>query len=101
MILLNSDTYLRDSISRRGIRIKQQSSAGVVGLQGNPYRMELSSILPGVFRSISWELLDLFRFIPLLMPYKKKIPDLLRFFVTMRITICDWLNGAFFFSKKY
>lgn len=102
ILLLNSDTYLtEDSISKTAEFFKQQSSAGVVGCRMT-YPDGTIQYTARRFRSISWELLDLFRFIPLLMPYKKRSRIMLgKYFRHDENTICDWLNGAFFlFSKK-
>jgi len=53
------------------------------------------------FRTISWELLDLFRFIPNAMPYKKRAKLMMaRYFKTDFNTYCDWVNGAFFMFPK-
>jgi hypothetical protein len=72
ILLLNSDTYLKeDSISITANKFVSDKKIGVAccrmiypdgGLQFAARR----------FRSISWELLDLFRFVLLLLPYKKR-----------------------------
>jgi len=99
---LNSDTILtEDSISKTMEYAIQNPKAGVVGCR---------MIFPDGsvqytarrFRSIQWELLDLFRFIPMLMPYKKRSKLMLgKYFRHDENMACDWVNGAFFlFPKK-
>jgi GT2 family glycosyltransferase len=102
ILLLNSDTVLtEDSITKAVARLEQDPQVGVLGC-----RMEfLDGRLQYTarrFRSISWELLDLFRFIPLLMPYKARAKRMLgKYFRHDADMYCDWLNGAFFlFPKK-
>jgi GT2 family glycosyltransferase len=49
------------------------------------------------FRSIKWELLDLFRFIPFMMPYRKRAGVMLgKYFRHDENMEADWVNGAFF-----
>src|SRR6185503_8675926 len=54
------------------------------------------------FRSIQWELLDLFRFIPMMMTYRKRSRLRLgKYFKCDENLECDWVNGAFLmFDKK-
>ena len=102
ILLLNSDTVLKeDTISKCIAFIRQQNTIGVLGCR---------MVYPGGgiqysarrFRSISWELLDLFRFIPLLMSYPKRAKRMLgKYFRHDADMECDWVNGAFFlFPKK-
>jgi GT2 family glycosyltransferase len=102
ILLLNSDTILEeDSISKALDYLEQHAEAGVLGCR---------MIFPGGevqysarrFRSISWELLDLFRFIPWLMPYKQRANRMLGKYFRHDVHIeCDWVNGAFFlFPRK-
>jgi len=102
ILLLNSDTVLtEDSISRSAQFMQQQTGLGVLGCR---------MIYPGGrvqytarrFRSISWELLDLFRFIPFLMSYRMRVRRMLgKYFRHDENMECDWLNGAFFlFPRK-
>jgi GT2 family glycosyltransferase len=101
VLLLNSDTVLReDSVSRAVAAMEEQPGTGILGC-----RMEF----PGGqvqytarrFRSISWELLDLFRFIPLLMPYEKRAQRMLgKYFRHDRDASADWVNGAFFLVRR-
>ena len=102
ILLLNSDTVLKeDTISKCIAFIQQQNTIGVLGCRmvypdgGIQYSARR-------FRSISWELLDLFRFIPLFMPYHKRAKRMLgKYFRHDMDMECDWVNGAFFlFPKK-
>jgi GT2 family glycosyltransferase len=102
ILLLNSDTLLQDDTISKCIDVmKQRNDIGVLGCRmiypdgGIQYSARR-------FRSISWELLDLFRFIPLLMPYHKRAKRMLgRYFRHDADMECDWVNGAFFlFPKK-
>ena len=102
ILLLNSDTILtEDSISKTVAYAEQNPNAGVIGCR---------MIFPDGdiqytarrFRSIQWELLDLFRFIPMLNPYKSRAKLMLgKYFRHDENINCDWVNGAFFlFPKK-
>ena len=102
ILLLNSDTILtEDSISKTVEYASQNPNAGVIGCR---------MIFPDGdiqytarrFRSIQWELLDLFRFIPMLIPYKSSARLMLgKYFRHDENINCDWVNGAFFlFPKK-
>ena len=101
VLLLNSDTILReDSIFKCLNYLKGYKAAAVAGCR---------MIFPtGVvqhtarrFRSIKWELLDLFRFIPMLMPYKKRSRLMLgKYFKCDENIECDWVSGAFLMFKK-
>jgi GT2 family glycosyltransferase len=100
-LLLNSDTYLtEDSISIMAANLNAEPKIGVAccrmvypdgGLQYAARR----------FRSISWELLDAFRFTVMLIPYKKRAQLMLgRYFKNDFDTACDWVSGAFFMFRK-
>ena len=102
ILLLNSDTILtEDSISKTVEYAAKNPNAGVIGCR---------MIFPDGdiqytarrFRSIQWELLDLFRFIPMLIPYKSSARLMLgKYFRHDENINCDWVNGAFFlFPKK-
>ena len=102
ILLLNSDTVLTtDSIADTVEYAKKNTNTGVVGCR---------MIFPDGsvqytarrFRSIQWELLDLFRFIPMFIPYKKRAKLMLgKYFRHDENMACDWVNGAFFlFPKK-
>ena len=101
ILLLNSDTYLtEDSISITANKFISDKQIGVAccrmvypdgGLQYAARR----------FRSISWEMLDLFRFILKVLPYKKRAQLMLgKYFKNDFNTNCDWVSGAFFMFRK-
>ena len=101
-LLLNSDTMLQeDSISKAVEYMQQHTEAGVVGCRMT-YPNGKVQYSARRFRSISWELLDLFRFIPWLMPYNKRAKRMLgKYFRHDADMDCDWVNGAFFlFPRK-
>jgi GT2 family glycosyltransferase len=97
ILLLNSDTILQeDSVSKSLGQFPLSSNVAVLGCR---------MIFPGGavqytarrFRTIKWELLDLFRFIPLMMSYKRRSRLMLgKYFRHDEGVECDWLNGAFF-----
>lgn len=102
ILLLNSDTYFtEDSISKTADFFQQHPNAGIVGCRMT-YPDGGIQYTARRFRSISWELLDLFRFIPFFMPYKKRARRMQgKYFRHDADMECDWLNGAFFlFDKK-
>jgi GT2 family glycosyltransferase len=101
ILLLNSDTLLQeDSISKAVSFMEQHRDVGVLGCR---------LVFPGgriqhtvrKFKSIRWELLNLFRFILLLMPYKKRASLMLGKYFRYDVDIeCDWIGGAFFMVPK-
>lgn len=102
VLLLNSDTILQeDTISKSVKFLEQNEGIAVLGCR---------MIFPGGdvqfsarrFKSISWELLDIFRFIPLLIPYTKRSRLMLgKYFRHDADIECDWVSGAFFlFPRK-
>lgn len=102
ILLINSDTILQeDSISKTVSCYQQNPEAGVIGCR-MVYPDGKLQYTARRFRSISWELLDLFRFIPYCMPYAKRSRRMLgKYFRHDESVFCDWLNGAFFmFPKK-
>ncbi len=101
-LLLNSDTVLQeDSISKAVEYMQQHIEAGVLGCRMT-YTNGKVQYSARRFRSISWELLDLFRFIPWSMSYKKRSKRMLgKYFRHDENMGCDWVNGAFFlFTRK-
>jgi GT2 family glycosyltransferase len=101
ILLLNSDTYLtEDTISAAAQYLALQPNCGalccrMVYPDGNVQHAARR------FRSIGWELLDLFRFIPMLMPYRKRAQLMLgKYFKNDFNTDCDWVSGAFFMLRK-
>lgn len=102
ILLLNSDTVLtEDSISLSARYLMAHPEAGVVSCRMT-YPDGKIQYTARRFRSISWELLDLFRFIPMLMPYSTRAKRMLgKYFRHDTNLQADWLNGAFFmFPKK-
>ncbi|MGQ0739154.1 MAG: glycosyltransferase family 2 protein [Bacteroidota bacterium] len=102
ILLLNSDTILQeDSISKSVEYLKNHSEAGAAGCRMTfpDGRIQYTARR---FRSVSWELLDLFRFVPWLMPYRSRAKRMLgKYFRHDENMACDWLNGAFFlFPRK-
>ena len=101
ILLLNSDTLLQEnSISKAFFFMEQNRDVGVLGCR---------LVFPGgevqhtvrKFKSVSWELLNLFRFIPLLMPYEKRAALMLGKYFRYDADIeCDWIGGAFFMVPK-
>ena len=100
ILLLNSDTYLTEdsiSIASEAFKDKVTGALGVRMVYPNQ-RIQYSARR---FRSIAWELLDLARFIPLVMPYKNRAKLMLgKYFNVDFSTSCDWVNGAFFMFPK-
>jgi GT2 family glycosyltransferase len=101
ILLLNSDTILKeDSVSKCVKYLKEHEEIGVLGCR-MIYPSGAIQYSARRFRSISWELLDLFRFVPLLLPYKKRAKRMLgKYFKHDEVMECDWLNGAFFLFPK-
>lgn len=101
ILLLNSDTILQeDAIGTSISYLNQQPQTGVLGCRMT-YPDGKIQYTARRFRSISWELLDLFRFIPLLMPYAKRSKLMLgKYFNHDKEMECDWVNGAFFLFPK-
>ncbi|HEV8283359.1 MAG TPA: glycosyltransferase family 2 protein [Chitinophagaceae bacterium] len=102
ILLLNSDTILRENnISKSLSYFREQKNAGALGCR-MVFTDGATQHTARKFRSISWELLDLFRFIPLLMSYKKRSRLMLgQYFRCDENIECDWINGAFFmFPRK-
>ena len=95
ILLLNSDTILQeDSISRCVEYLQLHDATGVLGCR-MIYPDGKIQYSARRFRSISWELLDLFRFIPWLMPYRKRARRMLgKYFRHDEEMECDWVNGA-------
>jgi GT2 family glycosyltransferase len=102
ILLLNNDTLLQeDSISKSLTFFKQQATGGILGCR-MIYPDGNVQYTARRFRSISWELLDLFRIIPYLFSYQKRSRLMLgKYFRHNENIECDWVNGAFFlFPKK-
>ena len=101
ILLLNSDTVLiEDSISKCVEYLQQHTETGVLGCRMT-YSNGKIQYSARRFRSVSWELLDLFRFITWLMPYKIRAKRMLgKYFRHDENTECDWVNGAFFLLPR-
>ena len=101
ILLLNSDTELKeDSISGVIDYVQDLERFGVAGCR-MIYPDGKVQHTARIFKSISWELLDLFRFIPMLMSYKKRSRLMMGKYFDCNETIeCDWVNGAFFLFPK-
>lgn len=102
ILLLNSDTLLtEDSISLSAAALSARPETAVLGCRMT-YPDGRIQYTARRFRSISWELLDLFRLIPWLMPYPYRARRMLgKYFRHDKDMESDWINGAFFmFPKK-
>jgi GT2 family glycosyltransferase len=100
-LLLNSDTILtEDSISKTLTAAKTHPDWGVVGCKMTFPNGKLQ-YTARKFRSISWELLDLFRFLLWVLPTDNRASLMLgRYFKHDKNMSVDWLNGAFFMFSK-
>jgi GT2 family glycosyltransferase len=101
ILLLNSDTELtEDSISLAYQEFQEQANIGFLGCR-MIYPDGRIQYTARRFRSIPWELLDLFRFIPRAHGYKASSREMLGKYFKHDINIdCDWLNGAFLFFHR-
>lgn len=101
ILLLNSDTVLQeDSIGKSLARMEAQPDIGVLGCKlVFPDGKVQYSVRR--FKSIGWELLNIFRFILWLMPYKKRARLMLGKYTNYEEdTDCDWIGGAFFLVRR-
>lgn len=101
ILLLNSDTYLEeDAISKTESWLAAKPDIGVVGCK-MVYPDGSLQYTARRFRSIQWELLDWFRPLLFILPYRKRAQIMLgKYFKADFNTACDWLNGAFFMFRK-
>ena len=101
ILLLNSDTYFTENIlSKAFAKFKMLSNIGFMGVKMK-YPNGQIQFTARKFRSIEWELLDLFRFIPMLLPYTVRARLMLGKYFKGDFDIeCDWLNGAFLMFNK-
>lgn len=101
ILLLNSDTLLtEDSISTTVSFLKSHPEAGVVGCRQifPDGQVQFSARR---FRTLSWELLDLFRFIIYAMSYQRRSRLLLgQYFQHNETLEADWVNGAYFLMPR-
>jgi GT2 family glycosyltransferase len=101
ILLLNSDTLLtEDSIAFTATYLDKNAKTGVVGCR-MIFPDQVVQYSARKFRSLGWELLDLFRFIPYMMSYKKRAALMLgKYFKHDEDIQADWINGAFFMFSK-
>ena len=101
ILLLNSDTVLtEDSICRCVEIMDKHPKVGVLGCR-MIFPEGKIQYTARRFRSIGWELLDLFRFIPYSMSYSRRSRLMLgKYFRHDEPVFCDWINGAFFLFPK-
>jgi GT2 family glycosyltransferase len=101
ILLLNSDTFLTtDAVTPAAEYLLAHEETGVLGCR-MIYPDGSVQHTARRFRSISWELMDLFRLVLYLLPYKKRAQRMLgKYFKGDFDTTCDWLNGAFFMFRK-
>ena len=101
ILLLNSDTYLiEDAISKTVNYYQQIKLNGIIGCK-MLYPNGTLQHTARKFRTIKWELLDLFRFVLFILPYKKRAQLMLgKYFKSDFNLKCDWVNGAFFMFEK-
>jgi GT2 family glycosyltransferase len=107
ILLLNSDTYFEgsniDDIGTAYKTLKNLSSIRV-GVLSVPQLFPDGKFQHNArrFKTIWWELLDLFRFIPYLLPkYRREQLMLGKYFDGKGNVNCDWVSGAFFmFLRK-
>ena len=97
ILLLNSDTFLTtDAVCAAANYLEMNRDIGVLGCRMT-FPNGKVQYTARRFRTISWELLDLFRFLPFLMPYKKRSARMLgKYFRHDENSGADWVNGAFF-----
>lgn len=101
ILLLNSDTILKeDSVFKCLNYLKAYKGAAVAGCRMT-FPGGAIQYTARKFRSIKWELLDLFRFIPMMMTYRKRSRLMLgKYFKCDENVECDWVNGAFLVFEK-
>lgn len=101
ILLLNSDTYFTENVLGKALaKFKILSNVGFLGVKMK-YPNGQVQFTGRKFRSIEWELLDLFRFIPMLLPYTVRARLMQgKYFKGDFDMECDWLNGAFLMFNK-
>ncbi len=101
ILLLNSDAYLTEDCFTPALKtLEERQELGVLSVRIN-YPDGRYQRNARRFRSIQWEVLDLLRFIPLLIPYRQRARLMMgKYFKGDFDTTCDWLAGAFFMFKK-
>jgi len=101
ILLLNSDTYFTENVLIKALtKFKMLSNIGFLGVKMKYPNGKVQSTARK-FRSIVWELLDLFRFIPMFLPYTVRARLMQgKYFKGDFDLECDWLNGAFLMFNK-
>ena len=101
ILLLNSDTLLtEDSISLSVTQLQKDPSIGVLGCR-QLFPDGALQYSARRFRSISWELLDLFRFVLYFFSPKARAHRMLgQYFLHDESLFVDWVNGAFFLFPR-
>lgn len=100
ILLLNSDTILTEDSITRSVQRAVLDQAGILGCR-MVYPDGSLQYSARRFRSLGWELLDLFRFIPWMMSYEKRSRIMLgKYFRHDEDVLCDWVNGAFFLIHR-
>ena len=101
ILLLNSDTYFNENVLSKALtKFNRLSNIGFLGVKMK-YPNGRLQFTARKFRSIGWEILDLFRFIPFLMPYPVRARLMQgKYFKGDFDMECDWLNGAFLMFNK-
>ena len=101
ILLLNSDTYLlEDSISQSVAALEADKKIGVLGCR-QIFPDGTLQYSARRFRTISWELFDLFRFLLFLFPASIRSKKMLgQYFKHDQSMDVDWVNGAFFLFKR-
>lgn len=101
ILLLNSDTYLfEDSISAAVVAMKERKDIGVLGCR-QVFPDGALQYSARRFRSISWELFDLFRFLlRAYSPTARGTKMLGQYFKHDHSMEVDWVNGAFFMISR-
>ncbi|MBC7554719.1 MAG: glycosyltransferase family 2 protein [Taibaiella sp.] len=96
ILLLNSDTILtEDSISTAAHKLRQMPDVSAIGVR-LVYTDGKLQQTARAFRSVKNEVLDLFRPLLMLMPYKKRVSLMYnQYFHGDYNTYCDWVIGAF------
>lgn len=101
ILLLNSDTLLtEDSITIAAQELAQDTEVGMLTVrlvyENGRYQNNVRK-----FRSIRNEVLDVFRPLLMLLPYKKRATMMLnQYFNGDFSTYCDWVSGAFMMFRK-
>ena len=101
ILLLNSDTYLiENTIDKTLTNFKSLVNIGFLGVKMT-YPDGRIQYTARKFRTLKWELLDLFRFTLYLLPYNYRSSLMQgRYFKGDRDLECDWLNGAFLMLNR-